>query len=117
MQILKVESVIIIILSIGLVVGIFFLVLAILHFRRCIRLLEALNTHLGNNLEDTSHEKKLLLVAKRPLSVTEKKFFTLFLEGKTTEEIAELMHVEQSSVYTMKYRIKKKFPEKFHLPF
>ena len=56
-------------------------------------------------------------MAKRPLSVTEKKFFTLFLEGKTTEEIAELMHVEQSSVYTMKYRIKKKFPEKFHLPF
>lgn len=117
MQILKVEGIIIIILSIGVVVGIVLLVLATLHFRRCIGLLEALNTNLGNNPEETSSEKELLLAARRPLSVTEKKFFTLFLEGKTTEEIAELMHVEQSSVYTMKYRIKKKFPKEFHLPF
>lgn len=117
MQILKVEGIIIIILSIGVVVGIVLLVLTTLHFRRCIRLLEALNTNLVNNPEETSREKELLLVAKKPLSLTEKKFFTLFLEGKTTEEIAELMHVEQSSVYTMKYRIKKKFPKEFHLPF
>lgn len=39
------------------------------------------------------------------------------LSGRSTEEIAETMHVAPASVYTMKYRIKKKYPESFPLPF
>ncbi|MBR6416077.1 MAG: hypothetical protein IKS22_08235 [Bacteroidales bacterium] len=41
----------------------------------------------------------------------------LFMSGKTTEEIADAMQVAPSSVYTMKYRIRKKFPEGYPLPF
>ena len=47
----------------------------------------------------------------------EKKYLRLFAEGKTTTEIAKAMNVEPSSVYTMKYRIRKKFPETVVLPF
>ena len=39
------------------------------------------------------------------------------MSGKATEEIASAMHVAPSSVYTMKYRIKKKYPADFPLPF
>lgn len=59
----------------------------------------------------------ILQEADKPLSPTEKKYLQLFVEGKTTEVISEIMHVEPSSVYTMKYRIRKKFPESFILPF
>lgn len=55
--------------------------------------------------------------AIKPLSSIEKKYLSLFLEGKTTEEISTAMHVEPSSVYTMKYRLRKKFPADYHLPF
>ena len=37
--------------------------------------------------------------------------------GVTKEEIAAIMHVEPNSVYTMKYRIRKKFPDDYILPF
>ena len=59
----------------------------------------------------------LLQAASKPLSPTEKKYLQLFSEGKTTEEISEIMHVEPSSVYTMRYRVRKKFPEGYNLPF
>ena len=55
--------------------------------------------------------------AIKPLSPIEKKYLSLFIEGKTTEEISAAMHVEPSSVYTMKYRIRKKFPTDYNLPF
>ena len=47
----------------------------------------------------------------------EKKYLLLFMEGKSTEEIAAIMHVEPNSVYTMKYRIRKKFPDDYIFPF
>ncbi|MBQ9173770.1 MAG: hypothetical protein IJ161_08595 [Bacteroidales bacterium] len=55
--------------------------------------------------------------ATKPLSAVERKYIMLFMSGKTTEEIADAMHVAPSSVYTMKYRIRKKFPEGYPLPF
>ena len=64
-----------------------------------------------------SRAKSILSSAVKPLSAIERKYFILFMDGKSTEEIAEAMHVEPSSVYTMKYRIRKKFPEGFRLPF
>lgn len=60
---------------------------------------------------------KLFAAAEKPLSAVERKYILLFLSGRTTEEIAAAMHVEPSSVYTMKYRIKKKFSDTFPLPF
>ena len=60
---------------------------------------------------------KLFAAAEKPLSAVERKYILLFLSGRTTEEIAAAMHVEPSSVYTMKYRIKKKFSDSFPLPF
>ena len=60
---------------------------------------------------------KIYASAQKPLSAVERKYILLFMSGKSTEEIAETMHVAPASVYTMKYRIKKKYPDSFPLPF
>lgn len=60
---------------------------------------------------------KVFASADRPLSAVGRKYILLFMSGKSTEEIAEAMHVAPESVYTMKYRIKKKFPAGCPLPF
>ena len=60
---------------------------------------------------------KIFSSALKPLSAVERKYILMFMSGKSTEEIAGAMHVEPASVYTMKYRIKKKFPQDFPLPF
>ena len=61
--------------------------------------------------------KQARKAAVKPLSSIEKKYLALFLDGKTTEEISTIMHVEPSSVYTMKYRLRKKFPADYTFPF
>ena len=61
--------------------------------------------------------RKVFSSAQKPLSAVERKYILLFMSGKSTEEIAGAMHVEPASVYTMKYRIKKKYPDSFPLPF
>lgn len=53
----------------------------------------------------------------KPLSAVERRYILLFMSGTSTEDIASVMNVDTSSVYTMKYRIKKKFPPVFSLPF
>ena len=60
---------------------------------------------------------KVFAAADRPLSAVERKYILLFMSGKSTEEIADAMHVAPESVYTMKYRIKKRFPAGYPLPF
>ncbi|MBQ9311229.1 MAG: hypothetical protein IJ222_10285 [Bacteroidales bacterium] len=65
-------------------------------------------------LEQANH---IFSSALKPLSAVERKYILLFMSGKSTDEIADAMHVAPASVYTMKYRIKKKFPESFPLPF
>ena len=60
---------------------------------------------------------KVFSAALKPLSAVERKYILLFMSGKSTEEIATAMHVEPASVYSMKYRIKKKFPADYPLPF
>lgn len=60
---------------------------------------------------------KLFSSALKPLTAVERKYILLLMSGKSTGEIASAMNVEPSSVYTMKYRIKKKFPPDFPLPF
>jgi len=65
----------------------------------------------------TEKAGKIFASALKPLSAVERKYILLFMSGKTTEEIADAMHVAPASVYTMKYRIKKKYPAGFPLPF
>ena len=65
----------------------------------------------------TDAARKIFAAAQKPLSAVERKYILLFMSGKTTEEIADAMHVAPASVYTMKYRIRKKFPAAFPLPF
>lgn len=60
---------------------------------------------------------KIFSAARKPLSAVERKYILLFMSGKSTDEIAAAMHVAPASVYTMKYRIKKKFPDNHPLPF
>ena len=69
--------------------------------------------------ENVSSEKAAQVIssAQKPLSTVERKYILLFMSGKSTEEVAEAMHVAPASVYTMKYRIKKKYPDSFPLPF
>lgn len=107
------EGAVIILLSLSLAVGILILVTVIMHFGQWKR---------ANRQGKLPEQHSVSLpsihqAAVKPLSNIEKKYLQLFLEGKTTEEISAVMHVEPSSVYTMKYRIRKKFPEDYPLEF
>lgn len=110
----KVEGIIILLLSLCLAVGILILLAVTLHFQQWRRSRQPAAQQFESR--PGGHEA-LLVSALKPLSPMERRYLRLFVEGKTTEEISEAMHVEPSSVYTMKYRIKKKFPVDFPLPF
>ena len=109
------EKVVIVLLALNVVVGLLLLLLSYLWYRQL--------KDSGQHRKDVPVEqpsartKTILQAAAKPLSPTEKKYLQLFVEGKSTEEISEIMHVEPSSVYTMKYRIRKKFPSDYILPF
>lgn len=66
---------------------------------------------------DLSLAKNIFHSSLKPLSTVERRYILLFMSGTSAEDIASAMNVETSSVYTMKYRIKKKFPKEFALPF
>lgn len=109
-----VEAIIILLLSLCLAVGIFILLTVNLHFRQWKR-----SKQFAARQDEPRPKglESLLTSAVKPLSPMERRYLRLFVEEKTTEEIAAVMHVEPSSVYTMKYRIRKKFPADFSLPF
>ncbi|MBQ7749697.1 MAG: hypothetical protein IJR77_00560 [Bacteroidales bacterium] len=108
------EAIIILLLSLCLVVGILVLLTVNIHFRQWKRSKQPA----AQPYDPTPKSFEALLAsAMKPLSPMERRYLRLFLEEKTTEEIAAAMHVEPSSVYTMKYRIRKKFPADFSLPF
>jgi hypothetical protein len=52
-----------------------------------------------------------------PLSTMVKKYILCVLSGLIADEAATFFNVEQASVYTVRYRIKKKFPLGISLPF
>lgn len=107
------EGLIILLVTLDIIVGLLVLLVALLHYRQWKRAVQSfpLQDVPSGNLEP------LLQAAEKPLSPVEKKYLVLFIEGKTTEEIADIMHVEPATVYTMKYRIRKKFPTDYTLPF
>lgn len=107
------EGTIILLLSLSLVVGILILTAVLAHFVQWRR------TTRQERLPDKAPPTPPTIFrdAVKPLSNTEKKYLLLFMEGKSVEEVSQVMHVEPSSVYTMRYRIKKKFPDNYNLPF
>lgn len=68
----------------------------------------------GVNLDLAS---AVMAEAERPLTAVECCYLLLFMSGASASEIADAMNVETASVYTMKYRLKKKFSRDFLLPF
>lgn len=49
-------------------------------------------------------------MARRALTESDKRYMICFIVGMSITDIATIFHVEPTSLYTMKYRIKKKFP-------
>ena len=54
--------------------------------------------------------KKWGVMAKHKLTESDKRYMICFIVGMSMADIATIFHVEPTSLYTMKYRIKKKFP-------
>lgn len=113
-MIITVEVVIISLLALNTVVGLLVLLFVILHYRQA---KQSTSHPLPPQEASSSSIDPVLQAAIKPLSSVEKKYLVLFMEGKSTEKIAEIMHVEPATVYTMKYRIKKKYPADYPFSF
>lgn len=70
--------------------------------------LRTVNTQTANNL---------FAAAEKPLSIVDKRYLFCFMAGLKVQEIAKLFHVEPESVYTVRYRLRRKFPTHTILPF
>lgn len=66
---------------------------------------------------DLDEAHQLMERAVKPLSVVDQKYILCFLNGEDVKTIARRFNVEPASVYTVRYRMKKKFPDAVHLPF
>ena len=66
---------------------------------------------------DLKLAKAVINAATTPLTAVERCYILLFLSGASTDEISSAMHVMHTSVYTMRYRLRKKFPKGYLLPF
>lgn len=54
--------------------------------------------------------EQLAATALVPLSLVDRRYLCCFLAQLPVQEIADLFHVEPASVYTVRYRLRKKFP-------
>lgn len=66
---------------------------------------------------DLKLAKAVISAATSQLSAVERCYILLFLSGASTDDISSAMHVMRTSVYTMRYRLRKKFPKGYLLPF
>lgn len=55
--------------------------------------------------------------AEKPLTLVDKRYMLCFIASLKPAEIATLFNIEPASIYTVRYRIKKKFPNGYPLPF
>ena len=84
--------------------------------------LEVLRTHLVAQIKQPEYKEAIgnvdmdrfrqSLLPAEGLSSMDKRYLLCFAAGITPEQVAEIFHVEPASVYTVRYRIKKKFPSK-----
>ena len=79
--------------------------------------LRLLADQLGISDVDVDEAHSFMEQAQKPLTVVDQKYILCFLNGEDVKAISRRFHVEPASVYTVRYRIKKKFPEKAKLPF
>lgn len=69
------------------------------------------------NLRKLDPSEWTLLFAKaKRLTMMDKRYILCFAAGMTVEQVSHLFHIEEASVYTVRYRLRKKFP-KDALPF
>lgn len=84
--------------------------------------LEVLRNHLLSQIKQPLYREAIgmvdmdrfrqSLLPAEGLSNMDKRYLLCFAAGLTPEQVAEIFHVEPASVYTVRYRIKKKFPSK-----
>lgn len=79
--------------------------------------LQLLANQLNIDNVDLTQLDELIRKATKPLTVVDKKYMICFLAGEKVQQIADRFIVEPASVYTVRYRLKKKFPEDEPLPF
>jgi hypothetical protein len=53
----------------------------------------------------------------KKITVMDKRYILCFAAGMTVEDIADFMSLEPASVYTVRYRLKKKFPTEYPFPY
>jgi len=66
---------------------------------------------------DIAQLKALCAMPEKSISPTNFRYILLFLINADVQDIAVLFHVEMASVYTVRYRIRKLFPQQIILPF
>lgn len=79
--------------------------------------LKLLADQLGIQGIDIEKAQWLMEQAVKPLTVVDQKYMLCFLNGEDVKHIARRFNVEPASVYTVRYRMKKKFPSMAQLPF
>ena len=75
---------------------------------------ESAVSHLRNL--DLNHIQSLFSHAKK-LTTMDKRYILCFAAGMTVENIADLMSLEPASVYTVRYRLRKKFSLEYPFPY
>ena len=65
---------------------------------------------------DLNHIQALLNNAKK-ITTMDKRYILCFAAGMTVEHIADLMSLEPASVYTVRYRLRKKFSSDYPFPY
>lgn len=79
--------------------------------------LQLLADTLGTDKVNLADAHQLMQKATKPLTIVDKKYLLCFLQGEDVRTIAGRFNVEPASVYTVRYRMKKKFPRTENLPF
>ena len=65
---------------------------------------------------DLAHLQALISHGKK-ITVMDKRYILCFAAGMSVEDIADFMSLEPASVYTVRYRLKKKFPAEYPFPY
>ena len=70
----------------------------------------------ARNITKPTHIQALLEHGKK-ITTMDKRYILCFAAGMTVEEIADFMSLEPASVYTVRYRLRKKFTSEYPFPY
>jgi hypothetical protein len=65
---------------------------------------------------DLSHVQVLLGHGKK-ITVMDKRYVLCFASGMSVDEIADFFNLEPATIYTVRYRLRKKFPSEYPFPY